>query len=237
MDGIEALIADLVDETDKLCSSITRLGEVRTQAESSRLPGWSRAHVVVHLARNADGLRNLLLAARAQTPLRMYASPATRLADIDAGVTRPAEVIVADALESATRLLVEARAMPTDAWEANVSFSSGQSDAPVVVAPRLVEMRLQEVVIHHADLDVGYGFEDVPEHLLLWFLEQFVARRARQGVPLSIQIDGSEHPTFTGDPAGPVVEGKPAALVAWLTGRSRLGLRCDQPLPDLPSFG
>lgn len=237
MDGIEALIADLADETEKLCASITRLDEVKAQAKPSRLPGWSRAHVVVHLARNADGLRNLLLSARTKTPLRIYASPRTRVADIDAGVTRPAEVIVADGLESATRFLVEARAMPTEAWDANVLFSSGRPDAPTVVAPRLLEMRLQEVVIHHADLDVEYGLDDVPERLLLWFLEQFVAHRERQGVSLSIQVDGSDHPTFTGSQSGPVVAGKPAALVAWLAGRSQLGVRCDQPLPDLPSFG
>jgi maleylpyruvate isomerase len=234
---IDMVIADLADETDKLCSSINRLDDHNAQAQASRLPGWSRAHVVVHLARNADGLRSLLLSARTETPLRMYASPRTRSADIDTGVTRGADVIVADALESATRFLVEASAMPTEAWRANVAFNSGQPNAPVVIAPRLLELRLAEVVIHHVDLDVDYGFADVPERLLLWFLEQFVAHRERQGVSLTIQVDGSKQLATAGNGDGPVVEGELAALVAWLAGRSQLGLRCDQALPELPSFG
>ena len=235
---IDKLIAGLTDETDKLCASINRLSDVEAQRRASGLPGWSRSHVVVHLARNADGLRNLLLSARTGTPLRMYASPRTRIADIDAGVTRAADVVVADALESATRFLVEARAMPTEAWGANLLFSSGQPEAPMVVASHLLAMRLQEVVIHHVDLDVGYGFGDVSEGVLLWFLDQFVAHRERQGVSLAIRVDGSGHPpTAPGDSNAPVVEGELAALVAWLAGRSQLGLRCDQSLPALPSFG
>jgi maleylpyruvate isomerase len=240
VEEIETLIADLADETDKLSTSIGRLGDGQAQGHPSRLPGWSRAHVLVHLARNADGLRNLLLSARTGTPLRMYASPRTRIADIDAGVTRPAEVIVADALESSARFLVEARAMPPQAWETNVAFSSGQPDPQLVVAPRLLEMRLQEVALHHVDLGFDYEFDEVPERLLLGFLERFRTHRQRQGVRLAIRLDGSDNPSTTGDPAdpaGPVVEGDAAALVAWLAGRSQLGVRCERPLPELPSFG
>jgi maleylpyruvate isomerase len=237
VEEIDTLIRDLTDETDKLCGSIERLGDSQAQGHGSRLPAWSRAHVLVHLARNADGLRNLLLSARTATPLRMYASPETRLADIDAGVTRPAEVIAADALESSTRFLVEARAMPAQGWHENVLFSSGRPDPPVVVARRLLEMRLQEVALHHVDLDVDYEFNDVPERLLLEFLERFKTHRERQGVRMAIHLDGSDHPSLAGDPAGPVVEGDAAGLVAWLAGRSQLGVRCDQPLPELPSFG
>jgi maleylpyruvate isomerase len=234
---IQTLIADLTGETDKLCASVGRLGDTRAQSHASRLPGWSRAHVLVHLARNADGLRNLLLSARTGTPLRMYASPETRVADIDAGVTRPAEVIAADALESSARFLVEARAMPPQAWEAKVAFSSGQPDPPVVVTQDLLGMRLQEVTLHHVDLDVDYEFDDVPERLLLGFLERFKTRRERQGVRLAVHLDGSDRPIIAADPAEPVVEGDAAALVAWLAGRSQLGVRCDQPLPELPSLG
>lgn len=237
VEEIRALIADLTAETGKVCASIEPLSDSQASGDASRLPGWSRAHVVVHLARNADGLRNLLLSARTGIPLRMYASPRTRIADIDAGVTRPAEVITADALESSVRFLVEARAMPPQAWEANVAFSSGRADAPMVVARRLLEMRLEEVVLHHVDLDVDYEFDDVPERILRPFLERFVIRRERQGVPLTIQLDGSDHPIVARAPAAPVVEGGLAGLVAWLAGRSQLGVRCDQPLPVLPSFG
>ena len=41
--------------------------------EPSLLPGWSRGHLLTHLARNADGLRNLLVWARTGV-----ATPSTR---------------------------------------------------------------------------------------------------------------------------------------------------------------
>ena len=44
-------------------------------AGPSRLPGWTRGHVLSHLARNADALVNLLTWARTGTEARMYASP------------------------------------------------------------------------------------------------------------------------------------------------------------------
>jgi len=234
---IETLIADVAGETDELCHSIERLGGSQAQRDGSRLPGWSRAHVLVHLARNADGLRNLLLSARTATPLRVYASPQTRLADIEAGVTRPAEVIAADAVESSNRFVVEARAMPPEAWDEEVLFSSGQPDPPVLAARRVLEMRLQEVCLHHVDLDVGYEFDAVPARLLLELLQRLVTYRQRQGVRVAIRVSGSEHPNLVGDPAGPVVGGDAAALVAWLAGRSHHGVQSDGPLPELPSFG
>ncbi|MCR8526173.1 maleylpyruvate isomerase N-terminal domain-containing protein, partial [Escherichia coli] len=42
--------------------------------EPSRLPDWSRAHVVAHLARNADALGNLLTWARTGVETPMYPS-------------------------------------------------------------------------------------------------------------------------------------------------------------------
>ncbi|WP_241780552.1 maleylpyruvate isomerase family mycothiol-dependent enzyme, partial [Streptomyces wadayamensis] len=53
-------------------------------AEPSRLPGWTRGHVLSHLARNADALLNVV----AGRP--MYASAEARDADIEAGATLPA---------------------------------------------------------------------------------------------------------------------------------------------------
>ena len=44
----------------------------------SLLPGWTRGHVVTHLARNADALRNLLTWARTGIPTPMYPSRQAR---------------------------------------------------------------------------------------------------------------------------------------------------------------
>ena len=65
-------------------------------AGPSRLPGWSRGHILSHLARNADALVNLLTWARTGTEKRMYASPADRADGIEAGAHRALPEQLAD---------------------------------------------------------------------------------------------------------------------------------------------
>ena len=74
----ELVVAGLVD----------RLGDEELAADSA-LPGWSRAHVVAHLARNADALVNLLTWARTGVETPMYPSRAVRDADIETTAALP----------------------------------------------------------------------------------------------------------------------------------------------------
>src|ERR1041385_6710494 len=55
----------------------------------SRLPGWTRGHVVTHVARNAEALTRLLAWARTGIEPPMYPSAQARDADIEAGAARP----------------------------------------------------------------------------------------------------------------------------------------------------
>jgi maleylpyruvate isomerase len=49
-------------------SSPIRIMSPRRWAAPSALPGWSRAHVLTHVARNADAMINLLTWARTGRP-------------------------------------------------------------------------------------------------------------------------------------------------------------------------
>src|SRR5688500_13026045 len=62
----------------------------------SLLPGWSRGHVLTHLARNADALVNLLTWARTGVEHPMYTSRADRDADIEEGSCRMATLLRED---------------------------------------------------------------------------------------------------------------------------------------------
>src|ERR1700722_17571892 len=48
----------------RLAASLRETALDEALRHPSRLPEWSRAHVLVHISRNAAGLQNLLLAAR-----------------------------------------------------------------------------------------------------------------------------------------------------------------------------
>src|SRR6516165_2182531 len=100
LDRIAAATERLLATTGALTSAQMR--------EPSLLPGWTRGHVLSHIARNADGLRNLLIWARTGTEIPMYASAQSRNDDIVAGAGRPAAGLVADVRESAAAFAAEA---------------------------------------------------------------------------------------------------------------------------------
>ncbi|MHB1510115.1 MAG: maleylpyruvate isomerase family mycothiol-dependent enzyme [Acidimicrobiales bacterium] len=209
---------------------------------ASALPGWSRAHVLAHIAGNANGLRSLLLAARSGEALRMYANPNARVADITAGAARPHDVILADVVESARRLRAEARSMPEPAWAATVTFTSGQPSAPgqpsarSFPAGRLLYLRLVEVEVHHVDLAMGYSFSDTPTALSEWLLDDFCHRC---GGALARGDDGQWTATISDEARSWRCAGSTPDLLAWLAGRSAgAGIESDgEGLPRLTGLG
>src|SRR5437867_2834331 len=52
-------LASVRDASERLLTAIAKLDNAAV-TESSRLPGWTRGHVLAHLARNADALVNVL---------------------------------------------------------------------------------------------------------------------------------------------------------------------------------
>ncbi len=67
----------LMGEVDAATSRLLRTAasfDAADLAAASLLPGWTRGHVLAHVARNADGFVNLLTAARTGEALPMYAS-------------------------------------------------------------------------------------------------------------------------------------------------------------------
>ncbi|CUW27726.1 maleylpyruvate isomerase family mycothiol-dependent enzyme [Streptomyces reticuli] len=219
-------LARVREATDRLLTAVAALDNA-TLAEPSRLPGWSRGHVLAHLARNADALVNVLQGRP------MYASAEVRDADIERDAPRPLEVQVADVRESAARFQAAGDA-PAD-WTRTVELRNGVTDS----ASRVPFRRWVEVELHHVDLGIGYELEDLPAE----FLERetdFLADRfsGHPDVPATRLTDGT-HAWTTGRAADEpeiTVTGRPADLVGWLAGRrdgSALEVRGGA-LPKLP---
>ena len=95
------------DEAETAVARIVeRLGDDDLAAPSA-LPDWSRAHVVAHLARNADALLNLLTWARTGVETPMYPSREVRDADIEATAARPPAELHADYVAACAHLAEE----------------------------------------------------------------------------------------------------------------------------------
>lgn len=230
----------LAAATDRLLATATALSDAQAR-EPSLLPGWSRGHVLTHIARNADGMVNLLHWARTGTQTPMYTSAQSRAADIEAGAGRPAADLAADVRDSAAGFAAEAASMPDDAWTAEVRALNG----PPFPALGVLERRLSEVEIHHVDVAAGYSPGDWPEDFLSEALPRVAESFAgRDDMPPCVAwADGAKDSFRLGpEQAGPpsaIIRGQPADLLAWLLGRgdgARLTLARGDALPELPPW-
>lgn len=240
MDGISHSLDRVAAATDRLVAAASMLSDAQVR-EPSSLPGWTRGHLLTHIARNADGLGNLLRWARTGSEIPMYRSAEARGADIEAGAGRPAADLVADVRAASAAFAAEAVTVPDDAWTTQVRALYG----PLFAASGVLDQRLSEVEIHHVDLAVGYSSDDWPADFVAGALPRVAGSFARRddaprcliwaaGVPEVLRIgpqDGGTPPV--------TIHGEPADLLAWLTGRTdgaRLTVASGGPLPELPPW-
>ena len=171
----------------------TRAIDEATARQPSRLPGWTVAHVLTHLARNADSHVRILLAAERGEVVEQYAGGVEqRAADIEAGAGRPRDALVTDVGQAALDLETVWAEITADGW-AGHGLSRGRTRP----ARELPFLRWREVELHHVDLGLGYEPTDWPE--------DYVARELRLAV--------DRLPDRVADPADR------RRLLAWLVGR------------------
>ena len=224
----------LMDEVDRATARLLATAESLDgdPATPSLLPGWTRGHLLTHVARNADGLVNLLTWARTGVPTPQYPSWEQREADIAAGAGRPWSVLLADVRESAERFAKAAEALSAEQWGGHLELPRG----PQAVA-RVPWRRLREVEVHHVDLAAGYTAADWPEAFAHRVLHEVA--RGLDGVNLTLRPDGVGHRLPVGSGGSPEVSGPAYALAAWLAGRSPgddLTVEPPGPLPAVPDW-
>jgi maleylpyruvate isomerase len=150
--SLRALSDQIDDATQRLLGTARILADPDVR-EPSLLPGWTRGHVLTHLCRGADALRNLLAGARAGEDRPAYASEQARAEAIEQGAWRSAKELAGDLEGAATALRTVARGLPGEAWHYQVQIPGGAR----IPAAGLLTRRLVEVELHHADLGRGYG--------------------------------------------------------------------------------
>jgi maleylpyruvate isomerase len=124
----------------------------------SLLPGWTRGHVLTHIARNADGQARMVEGALHDLVVEQYAGGnAQRTADIESGARRPVDALRVDVLESQRALVAAWSRVPDGAWDR-------LTHARVGVRPVRdgVLSRWREILVHLVDLDVGVAPSALP---------------------------------------------------------------------------
>nr|WP_051160885.1 maleylpyruvate isomerase family mycothiol-dependent enzyme [Nocardia transvalensis] len=226
-------LLDTVDAaTGRLLGALETLTDGDVPAPSL-CAGWSRGHVLAHLARNADGLVNLLLWARTGIETPQYASQFLRDADIDLGAPRPITEQLDDLRAASDRWLALARAMPADRWPTPVRTRQGR-ELPATEIPWL---RLRELEIHHVDLAIGYEPADWPADFVARLLPEVVEGMHSAAGPASFTVSTTDTGFTSTIGAAPTatVSGPAALVTAWLIGRSD-GAGLTGELPELPDW-
>jgi maleylpyruvate isomerase len=197
--------------------------------------GWTRAHIVAHVARNADSLTNLLTWAHTGEPTYQYVSQEARDADIETGASRSPEELLDDLRSTVARFAQAVLDLPDDRWSVEIRKGPGGS-GEAIPARRVMWARLMEVEVHHVDLAAGYSPSDWPEPFVSRALTETVSgfRRHDTMPPVTLDVDGRVDVIR---PGGPTVTGSAPDVLAWLIGRSPgTGLRSYQPLPPVPAW-
>ncbi|MEP7193251.1 MAG: maleylpyruvate isomerase family mycothiol-dependent enzyme [Actinomycetota bacterium] len=222
----------LAQETSALIRTAETLDDESVRA-ASLCQGWTRAHVLSHIARNADGLGNLAGWAITGTPAAMYASPEARDADVAAGSTRGAREIITDLRESAARFASAAEGLAGPPEHAEVEMRGGRK----VLGGQLPTLRLLEVVIHHVDLDAGYTFADADPGFVRRAINNAVQRmKTRDQVP-AVSLHGDNGDTWSIGTGTQEVTGTNPGLLLWLARGDGAGVSSQDALPELPAWG
>jgi maleylpyruvate isomerase len=218
--------------TAHLLACADALTDEEMQAPSG-LPGWRRAHVAGHVARNADALARLAAWARTGVETPMYAGPEQRAAEIEASAGRPAAILRSELITAAAALDDALALLDDQTWTATIRSAQGRE----IPAAEIPWMRIREVWIHPVDLGTGAAFDDLPIGVVDLLLDDVTGvLSGRDDCPPVVlrPSDRDQEWRLGPDPATAVakVTAPAAHLAGWLTGRVAL----PGELPALPRW-
>ena len=142
----------------------------------SLLPGWTRAHVLSHVARSGEADAETVDGAIRGEVLEKYpGGDEQRTRDIEAGVHRSADALRADLVATQSEL--------TASW-ARVEDGMWERETRTPVGPRsvagTVHARRREILVHLVDLDVGVNTTALPSDYVAGDLDWLRRFRTRE---------------------------------------------------------
>ena len=214
---------DVKTTATRLTTLVSNLDDDTARAASG-LPGWSRGHVITHIANFSEAMTRQVEEALQGRVVEMYdgGRPA-RDAAIEAGAHRPAAELTAHLAEATTALVTSWDKVGPDDWARPVLHRNSNLAAAVDASWR-------ELAIHSVDLDLGITPASWPTDFCLHLLD-FLRARTPEGIHLVLQAD--DGPTWeTGTGETRVLTGTLTDLTTWYAGRTTPG-PVNGPAPDL----
>lgn len=188
----QRLLADLESRDDDWCRA------------DSALPGWTRGHVLTHLARNAESFVRLLdFASRGEIAEQYPGGVQGRNGAIEEGAKRAVRPIVDDLRRMIYGLEGAWNSASAETWKGAGILSSGAR----IPVREVVFRRWRETEVHHADLLASVSFADWSADYVRRDLDyQVMQWRARKPMGLTVLPEGA-------------LKLAPHDRLAWLLGR------------------
>ncbi|MFG3201219.1 maleylpyruvate isomerase family mycothiol-dependent enzyme [Streptomyces sp. NPDC048192] len=224
-------VDEVVRSGGRLVRSAAGLSDTGLRA-ASRLPGWTRGHVLAHVAHSVDAYVWLLRLARTCREPGPRADAAALAAAVERDAALPAGRLADRLRESLERFAEQARTLPAPAWDRLVPALAGWRHPAWYLLLRC----LRELETHHLDLDVGHGTEQWPDGYVSWALDDTLTTlRARRFPIASVEaVDLGRRWSVATE--GPSVAGAGHQLLGWLGGRASAAvLTTDAPPGSLPA--
>ena len=216
-------------ETDMFLATIESLSDDE-MAAPSLCGGWTRAHVIAHIASNGRALVKLIdwaVTGQEQAP---YASTEARNEEIAELAALPRKELVEKVRETAAYFAEQAQRLTGELAVEEVHLHGKQIPATSIVA-----LRIAEVVVHHHDLDTAWTIEEADPDSLLNALEAAVRTMRAKGAPGLTLVTEERDEWVIGDGALRV-ESDREGLLEWLARGEAENVEADGPLPALPSW-
>lgn len=215
-DEIRAEVEALHLSDQRAIRSVDSLSDA-AWAEPSLLPGWTRAHVVAHLALNAEGFARALNGVLDDEVVPVYQSNEARDAEIEQLATAETSEIRDRYFGATQHFRSVAGALDKDHWTGTILRLPTGPEWPT---RSLVPVRRQEVEVHHADLGVAYTQQSWPSDFSVWLLNRTTTTHAESPDSADFAIRATDvEQTWQVGAATPEITGSAADLAWWLIGR------------------
>ncbi|RAM36868.1 maleylpyruvate isomerase family mycothiol-dependent enzyme [Arthrobacter globiformis] len=216
-------------ETDMLMATVESLSADEMTAPSL-CEGWTRAHVIAHLASNGRALVRLINWALTGEEQQLYASKEARGQEISDLANLPREELLGMLRESAQYFAEQARRLGGGLAVEEVHLHGKQIPATSIVA-----LRIAEVVVHHHDLGTAWTIEEADPDSVLNAIEAAVRTMRAKGAPGMTLVTEERDEWVIGDGALRVSSDR-EGLLEWLARGALDNVEASGPLPTLPSW-
>lgn len=202
-------LTDVRNAADQLLPLVVDLDDATARADSG-LPGWSRGHVITHIANFSEAMSRQVEEALQGRLVEVYdgGRPA-RDAGIEAGSGRPAAELTDHLNQAITNLLTAWDKVGPDDWDRPILHRNSNLAAGLNATWR-------ELTVHTTDLDLGVTASDWPHEFCLHLLD-FLRSRTPEGIHLILQSEDTTWENGTGEPR--TLTGHLTDLTAWYAGR------------------